>query len=456
MNKELTKEDFLNLVDKYFDSFKESLKELVKIPSVLDEYRPNTDIPFGEANKEALEYMLALGKKDGFKTHNQDNYAGHIEFGEGEESLGLLAHLDVVPVTGQAWDNDPFTVVEKDGKLIGRGVNDDKGPLLASYYAIKMLKDLGFKPKMSIKLIMGCDEETGSRCLEHYFKYNPLPEIGFSPDACFPCINGEKAHQCVDIIGKNDSNILVSLKSGERYNIVPESAYMELTCDYSKEYLEFLKENNYKGEVKDGKYYAYGVAAHAMCPEKGLNASFILFEFLNKYTDVAIAKYMTKYLTFDPFGAKLSLDKTYPEMGKLTLNVGVVSIDKDSIKIGCDLRIPADEMEEDIKKSFEASTKEFSLDCQMSSFTKVHYVSSDSKLVKTLVSSYQEFSGDYKNQAYCIGGGTYAKLMKGAVAFGPQFVGGADVDHQANEYIYESDYKLVLAIYAKAIYDLTK
>ncbi len=456
MNKELTKEDFIVLADKYFDSFKKSLKELVKIPSVLDEYKPNSDQPFGLGNKEALEYMLALGEKDGFKTLNQDNYAGHIEFGNAKESLGLLAHLDVVPVTGQAWDNDPFTVVEKDGKLIGRGVNDDKGPLLASYYAIKMLKDLGFEPKMNIKLIMGCDEETGSRCLEHYFKYNPLPEIGFSPDACFPCINGEKAHASVDVIGKNDSNILISLKAGERYNIVPESAYMELSKDYTKEYLEFLSENNYKGEVKDGKYFAYGLAAHAMCPEKGLNASFILFEFLNKYTDCTIAKFMTKYMTFDPFGSKLSLDKTYPEMGRLTLNVGVVSIDKDSVKIGCDLRVPADEMEEDIRLNFANAAKEYALESVMAPFTKVHYVSSDSKLVKTLVKSYQEFTNDFENKAYCIGGGTYAKLMPGAVAFGPQFVGGADVDHQANEYIYESDYKKILAIYAKAIYDLTK
>ncbi len=456
MNKELTKDDFVELANKYFVDFKKSLKELVSFASVLDEYKENSDAPFGEGNKKALEYMLNLGEKDGFKTLNSDNYAGHIEFGDGSETLGLLAHLDVVPVTGQKWDNDPFTVVEKDGKLIGRGVNDDKGPLLASYYAIKMLKDLGFKPNKKIKLIMGCDEETGSRCLEHYFKYNPLPEIGFSPDACFPCINGEKAHQTIDIVGKNNSDILLSFKAGERYNIVPEEAHMTLAKDLTKEYLEFLSKNNYKGEVKNNVYYAYGVAAHAMCPEKGVNAAFILFEFLNEYTDSSIAKLACKYLTFDPFGKKLGLDKTYDEMGNLTLNLGVVSIDKDSVKLGLDLRIPSDEMETLIRDNVTKAASEYGLNAGFGSFTKVHYVKSTSFLVESLVNSYKEFTGDTQNKAYCIGGGTYAKFMPGAVAFGPQFVGGADVDHQANEYIYESDYKKILAIYAKAIYDLTK
>ncbi len=454
----LEMKDFLELSEKYFDQFKQSLKELVAIPSVLDEYKENSSAPFGLGNKQALEYMLNLGKKDGFKTLNSDNYAGHIEYGKCKETLGLLAHLDVVPVTGQKWDNDPFTVVEKDGKLIGRGVNDDKGPLLASYYAMKILKDIGFKPNKNIKLIMGCDEETGSRCLEHYFSKNPMPDLGFSPDACFPCINGEKAHASVDVVGLTDETCpIVSFYSGERYNIVPEEAHMTLSKNLSKEYLEFLKEHNYNGEYKNSTYYAYGVAAHAMSPEKGFNASFILFEFLDKYAPSNVSSFMTKYVTYDPFGTKLGINKEYDEMGKLTMNVGVVRIDQKRIKIGFDLRVPADEMEPLIREKFYNSVKEFkNLTFDMPQMTPVHYVPSNSFLVEALVKSYEEATGDHTHKAYCIGGGTYAKFMKTAVAFGPQFVGREDVDHQANEYIYESDYKKIIAIYAKSIYDLTK
>ena len=454
----LEMKDFLELADKYFEKFKETLRDLVKIPSVLDEYKENSDAPFGQGNKEALEYMLSLGKKDGFKVLNCDNYAGHIEYGKGHETLGLLAHLDVVPVTGQKWDNDPFSMVEKDGKLIGRGVNDDKGPLLASYFAIKILKDKGFEPSKKIKLIMGCDEETGSRCLEHYFSKNPMPELGFSPDACFPCINGEKAHANVDVVGKTDENCpIVTFYSGERYNIVPEEAHMTLNKNLSKEYVKFLKEKKYKGEFKNGTYYAYGTSAHAMTPEKGFNAAFILFEFLDKYAPSNISLFMNKYVTYDPFGEKLGINKEYDEMGKLTMNVGVVRIDQKRIKVGFDLRVPANEMEDLIRRAFSRSLKEFEgLTFDMPQMTPVHYVASDSKLVEALVKSYQEATGDFEHKAYSIGGGTYAKFMDNAVAFGPQFIGREDVDHQANEYIYESDYKKIIAIYAKSIYDLTK
>lgn len=455
---ELKMDDFLKLADEIWPEFKETLTKLVAFPSVLDEYKEGSDAPFGKANKDALNFMLNLGKKDGFKAYNCDNYAGHLQYGDGKETLGLLAHLDVVPVVGQKWDNDPFTVVEKDGKLIGRGVNDDKGPLLASYYAMKLLKNQGFKPSKNVKLIMGCDEETGSRCLEHYFKKNPMPEFGFSPDACFPCINGEKALAHIDVVGKTENDcVIVSFYSGERYNIVPEEAHMVLNKNFSKEYAKFLKEHNYKGEFKDDTYYAYGTAAHAMTPEKGFNASFILFEFLNEVAPCAISKFMTKYTTFDPFGEKLGINKEYPEMGKLTENVGVVRIDERHIKVGFDLRVPADEMEALIRQKFFDATNEFEgLTFDMPAMTPVHYVPSDSFLVKALVKSYQEATGDYEHQAYCIGGGTYAKFMNKAVAFGPQFVGREDVDHQANEYIYESDYKKIIAIYAKSIYDLTK
>ncbi len=449
--------DFEALSEKYFDSFKNTLKELVKFPSVLDEYKEGSNEPFGKANREALEYMLNVGKKDGFETLNCDNYAGHIQFGNGEETLGLLAHLDVVPVTGQKWDNDPFTVVEKDGKLIGRGVNDDKGPLLASYYAIKILADLGFKPNKAVKLIMGCDEESGSRCLEHYFKYNPMPTIGFSPDACFPCINGEKAHANFDIVGNDDEkSIIETFVCGERYNIVPAEAHMTLTKDLKNEYLEFLKKNNYNGEVIDNTYYAYGVGAHAMTPEKGFNAAFVLFSFLDSVVSTPLTSFVTKYISFDPFGQKLSINKEYSELGKLTENMGLVRIENGTVRLGFDMRVPSDEMESLIKTNVCEALKGTLLKIKDFDFTKVHYVPKDSFLVQALVKSYQEATGDYSHGAYSIGGGTYAKFMPSAVAFGPQFIGREDVDHQANEYIYESDYKKIIAIYAKSIYDLTR
>ena len=235
---EINKENSLEYANKYFSEFKELLAKLVSYPSVLDEYKENDVEPFGHANKEVLDFMLDYAKKDGFGTLNQDNYAGHIAFGDSKDYLGLLAHLDVVPVTGQKWTSDPFKMVERDGRLYGRGVNDDKGPLAASYIALKILKDLGFKPNKQIKLIMGCDEESGSRCLAHYFKYNEKPVLGFSPDACFPCINGEKAHAGATLKGTLKDSIIESFASGVRFNIVPGEASMKLKEDHKEEFLK--------------------------------------------------------------------------------------------------------------------------------------------------------------------------------------------------------------------------
>ena len=152
----------MNFKDKFkkyeAEAFK-MLEDVISYPSVLDEYIENGDAPFGKATKECLLYVLDKAFKDGFKTFNAKNYAGHLEFGEGEETLGILAHLDVVPVDKKDWLSDPFKLDIRDGKMYARGVEDDKGPFVASYIAMKMLKDEGFKPKRKIRLIFGCDEE---------------------------------------------------------------------------------------------------------------------------------------------------------------------------------------------------------------------------------------------------------------------------------------------------------
>ena len=180
-------------VEDYLDLGYDTLSKLIECPSVLDEYRENSDIPFGKGCKKALDTLLSIGNKMGFETKNIDNYAGYLEYGKGDELLGILAHLDVVPVVKDEWVTDPFQLIFYGDKMYGRGTTDDKGPLVSSLIAIKMLKDEGFKPNKRIRLIAGCDEESGSRCLERYLEKEGEPTMAFSPDASFPLIYGEKA-----------------------------------------------------------------------------------------------------------------------------------------------------------------------------------------------------------------------------------------------------------------------
>ena len=136
---------------KYEEEALKLLEDVISYPTILDEYKEDSYEPFGKANRECLEFVLNKAEKDGFKTFNAKNYAGHIEYGDGDETLGILVHLDVVPVNKDEWISDPFTLTLRDGKLFARGVEDDKGAFVANYIALKILKDEGFKPKRKQK-----------------------------------------------------------------------------------------------------------------------------------------------------------------------------------------------------------------------------------------------------------------------------------------------------------------
>ncbi len=131
------------MINKYIEEHKNEIitkvQELIQIPSVISD-SSNPLHPFGEPINRALEYMLNLGKTLGFRTKNIDGYCGYIEFGEGEELIGIIGHLDVVP-EGNNWSHPPFSGEIADNKIYGRGAIDDKGPVISSLYAMKAIME---------------------------------------------------------------------------------------------------------------------------------------------------------------------------------------------------------------------------------------------------------------------------------------------------------------------------
>lgn len=443
------------IIDSNLDDAIKMLKELVSFPSVLDEYKENSVAPFGNANKDALEYLLNRAKKDGFVTKNVDNYAGHIEFGTGNDILGILAHLDVVPVNKEEWTSDPFKLDIRDGKMFGRGSVDDKGPLVASYYAMKILKDLGFKPNIRVRLIAGCDEESGSRCMHHYLSKEEKPTLGFSPDADFPGIYGEKGMISYDIVGIAD-DIISEFVCGDRYNVVPSLAKMKLKIDLKKEYMEFLSKTGYDGEIDEDTYIMRGVASHAMCPENGINACYRMFEFLNKYTNSKLASFMDEYFINDTKGEKIGYYIYDPDMKGLTSNLAVFMLENNNFRIGVNCRVPIDSQLDVVSSKATLAANKYGYKVNVLSTSKRHYVDPNSSLVKTLLKSYQETTGDYESKPITIGGGTYARELKNAIAFGALLPGREDVCHIKDEYMYIEDFKIAMKIYIKSIYELSK
>jgi len=432
-------------------------KELLRIPSVLDKFDPNSDTPFGEEINEALHYMIDLGKEDGFITKNINNYAAHIEYGSGKDILGVLCHLDVVPTGDESkWTNHPFNPVIKDGKIYARGSSDDKGPTMAAYFAVKFLKELGHEPNKRVRIILGTDEETGWRGINEYFKTEEMPEIGFAPDANFPLIYGEKGILSFDVFGKVEDDKLLTFKAGDRYNVVPEYAECTLSIDLKEEFEKHISFNGLKGEYVDGVYKVYGKSAHAMQPNLGINAAFILAEFLNKHIDNNFVKYVCEFLTFDHLGEKLNIDHFDNEMKDFTMNAAVFNYENNEVKIGVNCRYPKGWDKDSATINLKSSAKKHGFKFKYLEDSPIHYVDKNDPLVKTLHDAYIKYTNDTETELLTIGGGTYSRALKKAVAFGPTMPGRKDVAHQVDEHLHVEDLLTATTIYMESIYQLTK
>ena len=428
-------------------------KELLRIPSVLDEFDPKSETPFGVEINKALHFMLDLARSDGFVTKNVKNYAAHIEYGKGKEILGVLCHLDVVPA-GDNWTHPPFSPIIKNNQLYARGSSDDKGPTMAAYFALKFLKELNVEMDKRVRIIIGTDEETGWRGIKEYFKTEEMPEIGFAPDASFPLIYGEKGIMSFDISGKSEDDELLSFKAGDRYNVVPDYAECTLSFDLKDEFKKYLSFNGLKGEVKDDKYVVHGKSAHAMQPNLGINAAFILAAFLNEHLDNNFVKYINQFLTFDHLGEKLNINFHDEEMKDFTMNPAVFEYEDNQFKIGINCRYPRGWDKDSALINLEASVIGYRFKLKVLSDSPVHYVDKNDDLVKVLHQAYIKYTGDDTTPILTIGGGTYSRALKKAVAFGPAMPGRKDVAHQVDEFLHIDDLLKATAIYMESIYQL--
>lgn len=417
----------------YIDEIKNCLKKLIACESV--ETAPEPGMPFGAGVNAALELMLAEGKRLGFEARGYDGYAGEIIFGGGAESMAVLCHLDVVPA-GEGWSVPPFCLTEKDGRLYGRGIVDDKGPAAVCLYAMKRLKDEGFVPKHTVKLILGCDEESGWKCMEHYKKCAEMPEFGFSPDADFPVIYAEKGILHVKLYFAK-SERLVSLCGGERVNMVPAKAVFKDSAPN----LAAARELGL--DCEGGAFYSYGVQAHGSTPELGKNALEPVFKYIcgeNLADSDAYA-----LLFEDGFGLKGFKDET----GALTFSPNAACVEDGRVAVCVDIRYPASMREEQVLDKIKAKAVDFEI---LSSQPPL-YNEKDCFLIEKLLKVYSDFTGR-PQECVAIGGGTYARALKIGAAFGPEKPGELSTVHQADENMSEENLKDIFEIYYRAIKSL--
>ena len=297
----------------------------VKIKSVLDKSSATKGAPFGKGVKESLDYIYNLAIKEGFKATNYDGYCVEIEYGKGDEIIGIFGHGDVVP-EGENWKFDPYSGTIDNNLIYGRGSSDDKGPTICSFYALKILKDNGIIPSKTIRLVVGGNEENGSLCLEHYFKTlkKPNPTYGFTPDAEFPLIYGEKGIMTFKFKGNRASDVIESINAGVAVNAVPSTSIFKLKKDAKKEEIK-KSANKYKmdAEFIDSKTIKFiGKAAHASTPELGINALTYGFKVISEvYNDEFATSLFNMFYSY--YGEGLKINHNSTTMGLLTVNLGL-------------------------------------------------------------------------------------------------------------------------------------
>ena len=394
---------------KYKDELIKDLQDSIRIKSVEEEAKPG--MPFGEGPAKALEHFLSVGEKLGFKAENFDNYAGHIDFGtdDQEEMVGILGHVDVVP-EGTGWDHDPYGAEIVDNKMFGRGTLDDKGPMMICLYAMKALKDAGVPLKRKVRMILGANEETGWGCMKHYFEklQMPHPAVSFTPDSEFPVTFAEKGILRALFKVKTDADITV--KAGNVFNAVPESATITLPLSYKEAVERELplynedKENKVSFEIAENKIIvtSKGVAAHAAHPSLGYNSLSALMIFLGRL-DIKengfkeMIKFFNDKIQMEFNGKLLGLNLVDEPSGEITINFGKCYVENGELIVSMDMRFPVTFEAESIKEKLFTVLSEYGLTFEPLKEEKHLYVPKDNFLVKTLMEVYQDMTGDMES-----------------------------------------------------------
>lgn len=465
---------FKNYIDINKRNIINSICDLITIPSVsIESNKP--DSPFGKYCADALNYFLNLANSLGFKTKNIDGYCGFAEFGEGDELIGIIGHLDVVPAKEEDWNYLPFVPTIENNCIYGRGVIDDKGPVISSLYAMKAVLDYcndnNIQINKRVRLIVGLNEEKDWKCINYYKKHEELPSIGFSPDANFPCIYAEKGVLSLCISDKLPNNSPITIESVDcgdnAINVVPKfcNVILKINGNIQMNYLiNVLKNiiNKYQYEIdiykidnNTLKLTSYGKSSHSAHPELGINAISKLLVVLNILfssfkTEFPLISTFCTYIGDDYLGSNMNINFT-DESGNLTLNTSRLYIENNKLHIGINLRIPIKTSIDSIIDIFNKKFIDFNVNI-LSRMEPLH-IDKNNKLVKILCDIFNDTCGT-NYEPLAIGGATYARAFDNCVSFGMIFPKDEDMCHKVDEFIDINKLFLATNIYAKAIYKL--
>ncbi len=437
----------------------ELLKDLAYLLSI-----ESVDGEKKEECERALAFIIKRAQDFGLDYQLVTDKSVHVQLGEGGKLCGVLAHVDVVPA-GNNWSVIPFALTERDGRLYGRGIADDKGAALINLYCLRALKEHGAQGKNTLRAIFGASEETGMDDMDGYFEKMPLPDMAFTPDSDYGVCYAEKGILQLRVSAPtNEAKVLSQFHAGKAVNAVPDLAYVMLdSSGYDEQMLMRL------ADASDGNFefnytidglmiISRGTASHACEPEKGKNAAALLIDLITNAYDVedigALCSFIDYAVNCETDGRSLGLKMSDSVSGALTVNLGMIHIEGQTAEAYFDIRYPVTVSGNYVLRQFKAVAEYNNLKVDVVHHAKPLHLEKDSPLICELSAAYESVMGE-KPTLYATGGGTYARKLGGkGVAFGPHFEGDPINMHNADESMDKENFFKHAQICLEAMYRL--
>lgn len=437
--------------------YQKDLGDLIAVESVGSD--PDGKYVFGKGSAAAIDKMLEIGDGYGFKTENHDYYCASLVYGDSEDEVGMIAHLDVVPA-GDGWSYPPYKLTVENGLLIGRGTEDDKGPAVAALYAMRFLKDSGIKLPFSVRLLLGGDEERGMNDLPYFLKSHKPPFFSFTPDSEFPVCCGEKGIGKINVRFDCGTEKLMSISGGTVTNAVAgkATAIVKAVAEGSLPQSEGITVSYADGNAT---VTAEGKTAHAATPEEGLSAISLLAEYLlNSLSFGDGESTMLRFLKEhcgDYLGTKLGINETDALMGYLTCIGGLLKTEDGKVIQNFNVRFPRKGSWDGIISAVEKAVAPFGGTIISHTHSDGYSFNPEKAEIQALTSAYELVVGE-KGAPYTMGGGTYARSFPNTVAFGCTIkkhrglLGeGRGAAHDRDEYLSVAEFESAVKIFALSL-----
>jgi dipeptidase D len=459
----------------------DSLATMVSFNTVAD-----PKVPF-EQNPQHLgfkQFLKTEAERLGFD-YRDDGYVVVIGYGTSDDRVGVITHGDVQPVDPSKWKQSPFKLdrTSEPGLLLGRGTEDDKGPIATALYAMKAIKDRKVPLKKRIELYVYMAEESDWAPLEAWLKEHKPPQVNITLDAEYPVVTAEKGWGMVSVTvpaaaapgADAGAPQMASFTGGFFASQIPEDA--RAAIDNATPELErairvrALKQRgmhyDYAWEGKRLLVTAKGYAAHSSKPWEGVNAIAMLADALavRSWSGTqagAMADFVADMVGTSLYGERFG-KIAYRDgfMGRMTVAPTTLKPDgEQNLVLGINLRRPrgkdSAQLDKEIKSAFEEWKQKRGATATVATTIGEPWIQDNAPQVPVLLKVFGHYTHILDAGPIAIGGGTNSRLFPNAVSFGPTMPGKVYSGHSEHEFITEKQLLLNLEMYTAVLVELAR